>query len=283
MKRTGELSFLPEKTCAICYKDTNASDADPSGSSRTGPTSTDITNPYEAAPCGHLYCYICITSKISLEEGDGWECLRCSTLIKKCRPWKGSLGGPLGDWGEDEARPMSSGKKVGFNDTRGRRRSRSRSRSQSTSPSLDDDVKEYYYHDHPEPTEESSKLTETIGYSPNTTLRSRSPSRSRTPSPAFDKPGHDDDEVNNGGNLDGSYTYIPEHDSQEEEDDQEEEVIEDDDSQGTERPYQRRWDGISYSEEEDENYHREEVEQEEEERESVYDTAGEEEEMSRRR
>ncbi|KAI5787614.1 Pex12 amino terminal region-domain-containing protein [Peziza echinospora] len=108
--KNGELGFLPEKTCAICFKETSA---DAGGAS--GGSSTDITNPYEAVPCGHLYCYICITSKISLEEGDGWECLRCNTLIKKCRPWKGGLF-------SDEAAPETAaaaaslvgGKRVGF-------------------------------------------------------------------------------------------------------------------------------------------------------------------------
>ncbi|KAF8455817.1 Pex12 amino terminal region-domain-containing protein [Terfezia claveryi] len=104
--RRGELSFLPEKTCAICFKETSA-DAEGKGPGAGG--STDVTNPYEAIPCGHLYCYICITSKIALEEGEGWECLRCNTLIKKCRPWKGGLGD---NFSEDVA--AGSSKKVGF-------------------------------------------------------------------------------------------------------------------------------------------------------------------------
>ena len=104
--RKGELSFLPEKTCAICFKEASAD----AGEGRDGASSsTDITNPYEAIPCGHLYCYICVTSKISLEEGEGWECLRCNSLIKKCRPWKGGLGEDYAD----EVGPGSS-KKVGF-------------------------------------------------------------------------------------------------------------------------------------------------------------------------
>lgn len=104
--RKGELSFLPEKTCAICFKETSA-ETEGKGVGAGG--STDVTNPYEAIPCGHLYCYICITSKIALEEGEGWECLRCSSLIKKCRPWKGGLGDDF----SDEATATSS-KKVGF-------------------------------------------------------------------------------------------------------------------------------------------------------------------------
>ncbi|RPB22908.1 hypothetical protein L211DRAFT_857955 [Terfezia boudieri ATCC MYA-4762] len=104
--RRGELSFLPEKTCAICFKETSA-DAEGKGPGAGG--STDVTNPYEAIPCGHLYCYICITSKIALEEGEGWECLRCNTLIMKCRPWKGGLGD---NFSEDVA--AGSSKRVGF-------------------------------------------------------------------------------------------------------------------------------------------------------------------------
>jgi peroxin-2 len=51
-----------------------------------------IHTPYQAIPCGHLYCYVCITSKLlseeaaeemaeTVEEGEGrgaWRCLRCS-------------------------------------------------------------------------------------------------------------------------------------------------------------------------------------------------------------
>lgn len=106
----GELAFLPERTCAICYKETDAS----ADFGTTGGKATDIVNPYEAVGCGHIYCYVCIAGKIELEEGDGWTCLRCGTLVKRCRPWRGGLKGltGVGDWGEE----VVDRRKVGFDD-----------------------------------------------------------------------------------------------------------------------------------------------------------------------
>lgn len=96
---TGELAFLPERTCAICYKETDAETA----GAAAGARATDITNPYEAVECGHVYCYVCLAGKIELEEGEGWTCLRCGGLVKRCRPWRGGLEGltGVGDWGEE--------------------------------------------------------------------------------------------------------------------------------------------------------------------------------------
>jgi peroxin-2 len=93
---TGELAFLPERTCAICYKE---SDAGAIGGQRA----TDVTNPYEAQECGHVYCYVCLAGKIELEEGEGWTCLRCGGTVKRCRPWRGGVEGltGVGDWGEE--------------------------------------------------------------------------------------------------------------------------------------------------------------------------------------
>ncbi|KAG0644507.1 Pex12 amino terminal region-domain-containing protein [Tuber brumale] len=93
----GELNFLPERTCAICHKETDG------GASATGGKATDVVNPYEAVGCGHIYCYVCLAGKIELEEGDGWTCLRCGNLVKRCRPWRGGLKGltSVGDWGEE--------------------------------------------------------------------------------------------------------------------------------------------------------------------------------------
>ena len=138
--KKGELSFLPEKTCAICHKETSA-DADGKG---PGGGSTDVTNPYEAIPCGHLYCYICITSKIALEEGEGWECLRCNTLIKKCRPWKGGLGD---DFSEDVV--TGSSKKVGFESDGGNENGKDESDDEGRQDSIVDE-------------EDIAKLTETL-------------------------------------------------------------------------------------------------------------------------
>ncbi|KAK9486042.1 Pex12 amino terminal region-domain-containing protein [Lipomyces starkeyi] len=86
----GQLSFLPERTCAICYHQdskiggVSSSTADPAS---VGVGSNDITNPYVAAECGHIYCYVCLVTQIEEEEGEGWLCLRCGELIKKVRPW----------------------------------------------------------------------------------------------------------------------------------------------------------------------------------------------------
>jgi peroxin-2 len=99
---TGEFSFLPERTCAICYSDQNPaggqSEQDLINSTSTGANSgiigsamTDITNPYEADPCGCVYCFVCLAQKIEAEEGEGWLCLRCGETIKECRPWNGDV------------------------------------------------------------------------------------------------------------------------------------------------------------------------------------------------
>ncbi len=97
--KSGELGFLPERTCAICYRDQNpttASEADIMASSAggggvVGSASTDITNPYEAMPCGCIYCFACIAQRIANEEGEGWTCLRCGETVKECRPWNGDI------------------------------------------------------------------------------------------------------------------------------------------------------------------------------------------------
>ena len=97
--KTGELGFLPERTCAICYRDQNpttASEADIMASSAggggvVGSATTDITNPYEAMTCGCIYCFACIAQRIANEEGEGWACLRCGETVKECRPWNGDI------------------------------------------------------------------------------------------------------------------------------------------------------------------------------------------------
>jgi peroxin-2 len=45
--------------------------------------------------------------KLEGEEGEGWVCLRCGELVKKCRPWNGDVL-------EEENRRSSTGKIVGF-------------------------------------------------------------------------------------------------------------------------------------------------------------------------
>ena len=97
--RIGELFFLPERTCAICYHDQNPTSTSEneamavSGASGgvVGSAQTDITNPYETIPCGCIYCFICIATRLEAEEDDGWICLRCGKLVKECKPWSGDV------------------------------------------------------------------------------------------------------------------------------------------------------------------------------------------------
>lgn len=79
---SGLLSFLPEKTCAICYQQ-----------AMTSAAHTDITNPY-AGECGHIYCYICIKTSLA-DDGDGFNCLRCNALIKTANPYRSIHPAPL--------------------------------------------------------------------------------------------------------------------------------------------------------------------------------------------
>lgn len=114
-EKQGELAFLPERTCAICYRDQNPtasteSDiiaASASSGGISGSAQTDITNPYETIPCGCIYCFVCVVQKIEAEEGQGWVCLRCGEVVKKCQPWNGDV--------LEEARSLpGTGKIVGF-------------------------------------------------------------------------------------------------------------------------------------------------------------------------
>lgn len=115
--KSGELSFLPERTCAICYQDQNStltSETEilaPSGASGgvIGSAQTDITNPYETIPCGCIYCFVCIAGRIEAEEGEGWVCLRCGEIVKECRPWNGDVL-------EEVCKTTSGSKSVGFSD-----------------------------------------------------------------------------------------------------------------------------------------------------------------------
>lgn len=113
-EKQGELAFLPERTCAICYRDQNPTSntesdvlAASASGGITGSAQTDITNPYETVPCGCIYCFVCIVQKLEGEEGQGWVCLRCGEIIKKCQPWNGDV--------LEEARSQpGTGKIVGF-------------------------------------------------------------------------------------------------------------------------------------------------------------------------
>lgn len=112
-EKQGQLAFLPERTCAICYNEQNpaaTSEADILGASSggvIGSAQTDITNPYETIPCGCIYCFVCITERLEAEEGEGWICLRCGEIVKQCKPWNGDVL-------EEAPRQSTSGKAVGF-------------------------------------------------------------------------------------------------------------------------------------------------------------------------
>ncbi|KAK2749691.1 peroxisome assembly protein (Peroxin-2) [Myotisia sp. PD_48] len=98
-KNQGELGFLPERTCPICYQEQNpegSSESEVMGAAASsggiiGSAQTDIANPYETVPCGCLYCFGCIAQKLEAEEGDAWSCLRCGEFVKQCRPWNGDV------------------------------------------------------------------------------------------------------------------------------------------------------------------------------------------------
>jgi peroxin-2 len=96
-EKKGEYSFLPERTCAICYQDQNSATTEnevlaaAASSGVVGSAQTDITNPYEAIPCGCIYCFVCLATRMEHEEGEGWTCLRCGGLVKQCKPWNGDV------------------------------------------------------------------------------------------------------------------------------------------------------------------------------------------------
>lgn len=121
----GELAFLPERTCAICYQDQNPAGGQSeqevisagANSGIIGSAATDITNPYEAIPCGCIYCFVCLAQRIEAEEGEGFTCLRCGEMaVKACRPWNGDVLSPTltrSIHGEDPEKP-SRRKSVAF-------------------------------------------------------------------------------------------------------------------------------------------------------------------------
>ncbi|KAE8442859.1 peroxisome assembly protein (Peroxin-2) [Mollisiaceae sp. DMI_Dod_QoI] len=113
--KAGEFAFLPERTCAICYQDQNATSTSEaeiiaaSGASGViGSAQTDITNPYETIPCGCIYCFVCLAGRLEAEEGQGWTCLRCGEEVKECKPWSGDV--------LEEVSKTSTAKTVGFSE-----------------------------------------------------------------------------------------------------------------------------------------------------------------------
>lgn len=112
--KSGVLHFLPERTCPICYEDQNPASTEAellganasAGGGVIGSATTDVVNPYENSPCGCIYCFVCIATRLEGEEGSGWTCLRCGEVVYKCRPWKGDV--------LEEKRTHTSNKSVGF-------------------------------------------------------------------------------------------------------------------------------------------------------------------------
>ncbi|KAK4116754.1 putative peroxisome assembly protein [Canariomyces notabilis] len=95
-ERKGEYAFLPERTCAICYQDQTTATSEnelmtAASSGVVGSAQTDVTNPYETIPCGCIYCFVCLATRIEREEGEGWTCLRCGEVVKECKPWAGDV------------------------------------------------------------------------------------------------------------------------------------------------------------------------------------------------
>jgi peroxin-2 len=96
--KSGEYAFLPERTCAICYQDQNSGAstenevmAAAASSGVVGSAQTDVTNPYETIPCGCVYCFVCLATRLDKEEGEGMTCLRCGEHVKQCKPWSGDV------------------------------------------------------------------------------------------------------------------------------------------------------------------------------------------------
>ncbi|KAL8392612.1 hypothetical protein RB595_002708 [Gaeumannomyces hyphopodioides] len=113
-EKKGELAFLPERTCGICYHDQNSGRntenevlAAAASSGVVGSAQTDVTNPYETIPCGCVYCFVCLATRLEREEGEGWTCLRCGELVKECKPWNGDVLEP-----PSSARARSPGAKA---------------------------------------------------------------------------------------------------------------------------------------------------------------------------
>lgn len=104
-QQRGVLAFLPEKTCPICYADQHPQAVGESETSLAATATataaatanvfeagqTDIVNPYQAMPCGCIYCYTCIADALEACEGDGYVCLRCGGLVGQCKPWDGDV------------------------------------------------------------------------------------------------------------------------------------------------------------------------------------------------
>lgn len=118
-EKKGEFAFLPQRTCAICYSSSTSVDpSNPTSPSTSGgvigSAATDITNPYEAIPCGCIYCFTCLAQHIAAEEGEGWMCLRCGEVVRECRAWGGDVLPARRKVGDDAEGEGERGKSVIF-------------------------------------------------------------------------------------------------------------------------------------------------------------------------
>ncbi|KAL9082048.1 MAG: hypothetical protein Q9159_006760 [Coniocarpon cinnabarinum] len=90
-EKTGELAFLPERTCAICYADQGIGSGEMTGGGGVaGSSNTDVTNPYMAS-CGCVYCFVCLAQRLDAEDGEEWVCVRCGEGVRECAPWHGDV------------------------------------------------------------------------------------------------------------------------------------------------------------------------------------------------
>ena len=119
----GEYAGLPERTCAICVEGLQGPEAAAQGLADAaggggvvGSVLTDITNPYEAVPCGCVYCFACIAMWLEAEEGEGFACLRCRALVKRCKPWNGDVHEEIEEEVTEAPSPRAKAKMVSFAD-----------------------------------------------------------------------------------------------------------------------------------------------------------------------
>lgn len=140
----GELAFLPERTCAICYQDQNPTSTSEneimaiSGASGgvVGSAQTDVTNPYETISCGCVYCFVCIAKRLEAEEGEGWVCFRCGEMVKECKPWTADV--------LEEASVSPQKKSVSFSDDDEKREAHQEMKVSSLESEKDGDEAQQY-------------------------------------------------------------------------------------------------------------------------------------------
>ncbi|KAI0092641.1 peroxisomal biogenesis factor 2, partial [Irpex rosettiformis] len=152
-RRKGQYWSLPLDQCAICYEDAstnlNLTDsanaltslANPTYStlstSTSPPDSTEgqedeppqhpIHTPY-VTDCGHIYCYVCVTSRIirtaddasgSGPGGTRWECLRCGENVTTADRFEVDIEGGESEYGSDALSFDYGSEDVDFTDMSG--------------------------------------------------------------------------------------------------------------------------------------------------------------------